>query len=610
MVGYGFLNFQIKAQTNLDIRVRQLSPQADVPDFAPNQLIVKFKRGASGSAIEVLKADHGAAQIRKSKSGSFVTLGLPEGSDVLDKAGIFSKNPLVEYAHPNYFAQAHFVPNDTFYCFQWHLDDSLEGTSTDLSCHPLVGGNPFGGMNGGGIGLEDAWDIDTGSASIVVAVIDTGVAYQDFSDSNPANCYDIFGILKKCSGAPIDTYVQAPDLANTNFLILPGSDFVNSDDHPNDDEAHGTHVSGTVAQSTDNSLGVAGVAFNTTIMPIKVLDANGSGLLDAIADGIEFAADSGADVINLSLGSEFDAPVMKAAVAHAFDSGVTVVTSAGNDFTTGNDTQYPAAYDAYVIAVGATQYDETHAPYSSTGSYVDVTAPGGNNSVDQNGDGFADGVLQQTFSVGNPSAFSYFFYQGTSMASPHVAGLAALILSVDNSLTPTQVRNVIESTAEDKGDAGRDDVFGHGIIDANAALLSLAGPAVSIVLNTDGTTPFGIRALGETIDTTASGTNDVQVIEVTTGPADLKVRSTNFSDGANTWSLAATNGADQVKWEFSKDGTSWSTFTSANTLFAFDTNVAQSTTRNLSLRLTIPTTTSSGNEHTGTVTIVATTPSP
>jgi len=147
----------------------------------------------------------------------------------------FPKNPLVEYAHPNFFARADFVPNDPFYCFQWHFDDSLEGTSTDLSCHELVGGNPFGGINGGGIGLEDAWDTTTGSSSVIVAILDSGVAYEDFSDSSPAGCYNIMGQLKKCQGKAIDTYFQAPDLAGTNFMILPGSDKVNGDDHPNDD---------------------------------------------------------------------------------------------------------------------------------------------------------------------------------------------------------------------------------------------------------------------------------------------------------------------------------------------------------------------------------------
>jgi hypothetical protein len=136
-----------------------------------------------------------------------------------------------------------------------------------------------------------------------------------------------------------------------------------------------------------------------------------------------------------------------------------------------------------------------------------------------------------------------------------------------------------------------------------------AGTAVvSISLTTDGETPFGTVALNQTIDTTASGTNDVQTIEVLTGPVDLNIKSTNFSDGSNTWTLETSSGSDQVKWEFSKDGAGWAIFSSDNTLFSFDSNVAQGATCDLYLRLTMPTATSSNDEHESTVTITATQP--
>lgn len=579
--------FQTQAQDLPPIKVGPATfAQSDLPAFAEDQLVVKFKSNAAPQAIEALMQLHGAQISRRSKSGGgFIRLSLPEGTDVLAKADIFSKNPTVEYAHPNYFAQAHFVPNDPAYSFQWHFDND----------------------DGGGVGMEQAWDLSTGSASIIVAVLDTGVAFEDFPDPNGAGCYNRFGVLRECKPT-IDEYFQASDLANTNFLILAGSDFVNSDDHPNDDASHGTHVTGTVAQSTNNALGVAGMAFNTTVMPVKVLDANGSGLFDVIADAIIFATDEGADVINMSLGSSFNAPVMEAAVAYAFSNGVVVVASAGNSFNLGNPTNYPAAYDAYVIAVGATQYDETRAPYSSTGAYVDVAAPGGNTSVDQNGDGFADGVLQQTFETNSDTSnFSYWFFQGTSMASPHVAALAALILSIDGSLTPAEVREVIESTAEDKGPTGVDNEYGHGIIDANAALLSVSS-AVSITITTDGITEFGILGLGDTQDTTGSGTGDVQTVRVDAGPANLDIKSSNFIAGGNTWTLGAANGSEQVLWEFSADGSTWNIFTDANTPYNLANNVATSNTQDFYLRLTMPTDTASANQHSATVTIVATAP--
>ena len=188
------------------------------------------------------------------------------------------------------------------------------------------------------------------------------------------------------------------------------------------------------------------------------------------------------------------------------------------------------------------------------------------------------------------------------MATPHVAGLAALILSVDSSLSPSQVRNIIESTAEDKEPAGRDDEFGFGIIDANAALSSLS--AVSIILTSDGVVEFGILPLGGTADSTG----DAQVINISTGPANIAVRSTVFSDGSNTWDLGSANGVNQVKWEFSPDAGDWNTFLTPNILYSLANNVAEGDSQNLYLRVTTPTETSSPNEHSATVTFVATTP--
>ncbi|MCH7756841.1 S8 family serine peptidase [Patescibacteria group bacterium] len=223
--------------------------------------------------------------------------------------------------------------------------------------------------------------------------------------------------------------------------------------------------------------------------------------------------------------------------------------------------------------------------------------------------GCADGVLQQTFATNDPSDFGFFFFQGTSMAAPHVTALAALILAVDSSLSTTSVRAVIELTAEDKGPSGRDDEYGHGIIDARAALLSLI-PLVSITLDTDGTVAFGILPLGSVEDTTlATGINDTETILVTAGPADLDVKSTVFSDGTNTWSLGTASGANQVKWEFSSNnGSTWTTFSAPNDLFNLANSVAEGATQDLHLRITMPSESVSGDEYSSTVTIVATSP--
>lgn len=327
----------------------------------------------------------------------------------------------VEYAEPDYYAYAAFVPDDEFFSFQWNLSNTFNG----------------------GVGMEAAWDIQRGDPNIVVAVLDTGVAYEDFGE-----------------------FRRAPDLAGTPFL--PGFDFINDDAHPNDDQGHGTHVAGTIAQSTDNELGVAGVAFGCSIMPVKVLDDQGAGSHFTIAEGIAFAVENGAHIINMSLGGPGDSRTLRDAITAAYERGVTVVCAAGNDFNNGNAPAFPAAYDDICIAVGAVRFDLTRARYSNTGSYVDVVAPGGDLLVDQNGDGFVDGIVQQTF-VDAVDDFAFWFFQGTSMAAPHVSGLAALLAS-RGVRQPDKIRQAIALTARDLGPAGWDPQYGWGLMDAEAAL--------------------------------------------------------------------------------------------------------------------------------------------
>ena len=405
--------------------------------YVPNEIIVKFIPGIKGNEIANINSKHKTEVISTSQYGEFKLLKIAKGKSVQEMVEIYNRNPNVEYAEPNYVAQALMVPNDPlYYPYQWHLDNA-----------------EFGGIN-----MESAWEISTGSNDVVVAVLDTGVAYETYG-----------------------RYVQAPDLADTCFVA--GYDFVNNDAHPNDDEGHGTHVTGTIAQNTNNSLGVAGIAFDTCIMPVKVLNKRGSGTYEMIANGIYFAANNGAEIISMSLSGSVASSTLEDALAYAYVRGVTIIASSGNG---GPDTfGYPAAYDEYVIAVGATRYDEALAPYSSyysvtndpvIGKYVDITAPGGDMNVDQNGDGYGDGVLQQTHNGRNYEVFEYYFYQGTSMAAPHVSGVAALIIASDIATTPDEVRNVLESTAEDKGPSGWDSGYGHGIVDAHAALTYLPEP--------------------------------------------------------------------------------------------------------------------------------------
>src|SRR3989344_4901101 len=242
---------------------------------------------------------------------------LSRGKSIKDAAREFRLRGDVEYAEPNYIAYALMVPNDPYYGYQWNMKK---------------------------IGMESAWDIHTGTG-VTVAVIDTGVAYENFTQG-------------------LKNYYRAPDLGSTAFA--PGYDFVHNDTHPNDDNGHGKSGSGTYAD---------------------------------VADGIRFAADNGAKVINLSLGGSATTTYLEEAVAYAYEKDVTIVAAAGNGGA--GSVTYPAAYDNYVIAAGATRYDDARASYSNYGASLDIMAPGGDTSVDQNGDGYGDGISQQTLQGSN-----------------------------------------------------------------------------------------------------------------------------------------------------------------------------------------------------------------
>ena len=400
--------------------------------YVPGEFIAKFKANVTEQTIAALNSTHGVSTIYTSPSAGFRRLRIPNGKTVAEMVEIYQANNNVEYAEANYIAYALKAPNDELYPHQWHLYNTSYG----------------------GIQAESAWDISTGSGA-VVAILDTGIAYEDYCEKNPTG--------------PERCYQQAPDLADTHFL--DGYDFVNSDEHPNDDSisGHGTHIAGTIAQNTRNDIGTAGVAFDAFLMPVKVLDGSGAGTYADIAEGIIWATENGAHVINLGLGGSEPSNALEKAIAYSYNRGVTLIAAAGNDGVGG--VCYPAAYDDYVIAVGATRYDETVAYYSNYGLSLDLVAPGGDLNVDQNNDGYGDGVLQQTYNKdGSETSWGYCFMEGTSMAAAHVSAVAALLIAHGNTTSPAEVKEALESTAEDKGPTGWDIEYGWGIVDAYAAL--------------------------------------------------------------------------------------------------------------------------------------------
>lgn len=323
----------------------------------------------------------------------------------------------VEYAEPNTMVQAFAAPNDPLYQYQWHFQQ---------------------------IDVEGAWRQGRGK-DVVVAVIDTGVAYKSDKERD---------------------FIMAPDLKGTAFV--EGYDFVDDDKYAFDEHGHGTHVAGTIAQTTNNKYGVAGIAYEAKIMPLRVLNKNGYGSVSDIADSIRFAADNDAKVINMSLGGPLPSLAMRSAIQYAHSKGVTIVAAAGNSGR--KMRSWPAAYD-HVIAVAATQFDRKTTFYSQWGSFVDIAAPGGNTREDQNRDGRPDGVMQQTLKRGSTSEHDFALYMGTSMASPHVAGAAAILVGqgVNN---PDAVERILKQTArtdmKDKVDNFKER-YGAGLLDANAA---------------------------------------------------------------------------------------------------------------------------------------------
>jgi len=453
-------------------------------DFVVGELIVKPKEGVGSAARMEALANH-PRLVEKAKAPSGATLmrvqppsGLRIMSKSLNQTGFryateelrakaetlrlfkrLRRDPAFEYVQPNYIYQAMAVPNDPYYSRQWHYPH---------------------------IALPQAWDVTKGDDGIVIAVIDSGVE-TDHPDLASR-------LLRDGRGRVVGyDFISDPSRARDGDGIDPDPHDVGDLDYITRSSFHGTHVAGTVGAATNNGVGVAGVTWRGKIMPIRVLGRDGGTTLD-IAEGIRYAAGlpnaSGevpterADVMNLSLGRSNEQcrrlpsvdQATRDALDAAIDAGVVVVVAAGND-----NCHQPTPMTTVdgVISVSATDFTG-RAPYSNYGATIDVAAPGGNVGVDGNGDGYVDGVLSAMADDSSSSvSHTYTFAPGTSMAAPHVAGVVALMLAANPDLTPSDVNRLLAGThadpaagaiTRDRGAPGRDDEFGHGLIDANQAV--------------------------------------------------------------------------------------------------------------------------------------------
>jgi serine protease len=440
-------------------------------------------RDGRNEGIETNRGDRavylaGSVIVKYADRDSFDIVDIPMTLDAESAAQTFSAQPGVEYAQPRYLNHAMQVhPNDPMYSSQWNLP---------------------------AINMEAAWAIQPGASSnIIVAVLDTGVAYR--TGSITYNSRFPFrmtpgGPLYPALGMVSVPFAAAPELGQSESprFVAP-RDFIWDDELPVDLDSHGTHVAGTVGQLTNNGIGVAGMAYNVRIMPVKVIQSTwdeifgspNGGTDDVVARGIRYAADNGAKVINMSIGRTAGgpAPVVREAIEYAVGRGVFVAVAAGNTRDTGNSPSRVAEFARSIdgmVAVGAVGKTLDLAYYSTTGSYLEITAPGGDQRQIGQG-GTTAGIVQQTLDsdvletynrppsqFGPPRAdsFAFEFFQGTSMATPHVAGFAALLMQ-QGITSPAAVEAAMKEYAIDKGAPGRDDQYGYGLINPRATLRGL-----------------------------------------------------------------------------------------------------------------------------------------
>ncbi len=453
MLGWNMSRFIPTSLARLAALLGLASAASAAPETAA--LLLKPAAGASETALTALLSSNGAREAGRIAGIGVRILHVPAPAAARIEQAL-GASALVDYVEPDATAQAFATPNDPYFPQQWHLAKMQ---------------------------TPSAWDLTVGASSVIIAVVDTG--------ANAAH----------------------PDLAGR---LLPGYDFVNNDNDPSDDNGHGTAVAGVAAASANNALGVAGVSWGSPVLPVKVLNASGSGAYSAIAQGVTYAADRGARIINLSLGGTTSSRTLQDAVNYAWGKSAVIIAAAGNN---GNSIAcYPGAC-ANVVAVSATDASDLRPSWSNYGSYVDLSAPG---------------VSILTLYSSN----GYAFWDGTSFSSPAAAGVASLVASAWPRATNARIVDLLLKNADDIGAAGYDVYYGQGRV--NAARAVQAAQALA----SDATAPFaaitspsdGSKLSGKSASISVTATDNVGVTRI-----DLQIDGRAFGSVAGSSATFAWN---------------------------------------------------------------------
>jgi subtilisin family serine protease len=432
------------------------NPAETPPEAVPGRVIVKLRdltepaQGLDTASIDVAvqilshKEIESATELfleppaypelaRQAGLDQVYVLELEEGVDVFQVAEELAADPNVEYAEPDYILTTAVIPNDPSFTKQWGMNNTGQ-----------VILNGEAGKPDADIDMTEAWDITRGSPDIIIAVVDTGVD------------------------------LAHPDLASK---LVPGYNFTSPGSQPQDDSGHGTHVVGIVAAGTNNTVGVAGVCWECRIMPLKAM-SNTSGSIDTVSNAIRYAVDKGAHVINLSLGGPSGSQTLLNAVRYAYLANVPIVAAMMNEAKTNPNTiYYPAAYPE-TIAVGSTDKMDLRSDFSSYGSHIDLSAPGSE--------------ILSTYWV-SPNSHSYAYMWGTSMATPHVAGVIGLMRYLNPKLTVEEIRSILKVSAKDLGSPGWDIYYGSGRLNALIALEATIGKISNVYIRSN-TSVFTINS--------------------------------------------------------------------------------------------------------------------